>query len=345
MTVNDNGALSSSDTAIINITAVNDAPVITSNSTVNFAENATGTVYTVTSTDPDAGATKTYSLSGGADVAKFDIDSITGAVTFKTSPNYESPIDSGANNVYDINVRVSDGTLTDTKAVAITVTNVGEDSVNDILVGTTGDDILSGLSGNDTITGGLGADTMTGGSGSDTFKFVHGDSDVSAPTLSTNQLVGLDVIKDFQLNSSSAILDKLDFDVKSGGSNSVRIATDNDVDGANIGGISAHKVASNGEVSFYDASSGGNASGNVVNLDTQAKVNSAAQYLIGSDLGDPGSTVFFKALGDTYVYSQYDSKKGSDGGNGGYSFVKLEGISASGLETSNAHTDHYIHIE
>ena len=34
---------------------------------------------------------------------------------------------SGANNVYNVTVRASDGALTTTKAVAITVTNVGNE--------------------------------------------------------------------------------------------------------------------------------------------------------------------------------------------------------------------------
>ena len=53
----------------------NEAPVITSNgggaaASINVAENNTA-VTTVTATDVDAGQTLTYSISGGADAAKF----------------------------------------------------------------------------------------------------------------------------------------------------------------------------------------------------------------------------------------------------------------------------------
>ena len=113
-------------TVTVTVTNVNEAPTITSGATATFAENGTGTVYTATSSDPDAGATKTYSISGGADSAKFSINSSTGALTFVTAPNYESPTDSGGDNIYDVIVQVSDGALTATKAVAITVTNVNE---------------------------------------------------------------------------------------------------------------------------------------------------------------------------------------------------------------------------
>ena len=43
-----------------------------------------------------------------------------------TAPNFEAPTDAGGNNVYDVTVQVSDGALTDTQAIAVTVTNVNE---------------------------------------------------------------------------------------------------------------------------------------------------------------------------------------------------------------------------
>ena len=109
----------------ISVTNVNEAPTVTSAAAASFAENATGTVYTAAATDPDAGTTLTYSISG-ADAALFNINATTGAVTFKSSPNYEAPGDAGGNNVYDVNVTASDGTNSTTKAVAISVTNVNE---------------------------------------------------------------------------------------------------------------------------------------------------------------------------------------------------------------------------
>jgi hypothetical protein len=108
----------------------NTAPVITSVSSVNFAENGSGIAYTTTATDVDAGQTKTYSFeTGGADNAKFTINASTGEVSFITSPNFEIPTDAGGNNLYDIKVKVCDnGTpvLCAIKDVAITVTDVNE---------------------------------------------------------------------------------------------------------------------------------------------------------------------------------------------------------------------------
>ena len=86
-------------------------PVITSAATASFAENATGTVYTATATDADAGTTLSYAL-GGTDAAKFNINASTGVVTFISTPNYEAPTDAGADNVYNITVTANDGANT-----------------------------------------------------------------------------------------------------------------------------------------------------------------------------------------------------------------------------------------
>ena len=155
---------------------------------------------TVTSVDPDAGAPKTYSISGGADALKFSINAVTGALRFVAAPNFEAPTDAGGNNVYDVIVRVSDGTLADTQSIAVRVINTGgvtingsagndvvdvastvagqplptreDDTINglggnDRLFGIDGNDIINGGLGNDVLKGGLGRDTLDGGVGSD----------------------------------------------------------------------------------------------------------------------------------------------------------------------------------
>jgi serralysin len=119
------GANNTTQAVVVSVTNVNEAPVFTSAATASFAENSTGTAYTATATDVDAGTTLTYTL-GGTDSALFNISATSGAVTFKVSPDYEAPTDAGANNVYDITVTASDGSLTATQAVAITVTNLND---------------------------------------------------------------------------------------------------------------------------------------------------------------------------------------------------------------------------
>ncbi|MDA1016599.1 MAG: cadherin domain-containing protein [Planctomycetota bacterium] len=125
------GSLSVTGSKSMTGTAVNDAPVITSNggganAAINIAEN-TAAVTTVTSSDIDRG-TPVYSISGGADAAKFAINSSSGVLTFISAPDYETPTDIGADNVYDVTVQVSDGSLTDTQAIAVTITPVNDNS-------------------------------------------------------------------------------------------------------------------------------------------------------------------------------------------------------------------------
>ncbi len=130
--VADRAGLTYHETFAINLTNVNEfAPTITSQSggttgSVSLAENSTG-VTTVTATDADAGQTLSYSIAGGADAAQFTINGSTGQLSFLSAPNYETPTDSGGNNVYDVTVQVSDGQGgTDTQAIAVTVANTNE---------------------------------------------------------------------------------------------------------------------------------------------------------------------------------------------------------------------------
>src|SRR5204863_910087 len=88
------GALIDTQTIAVTVVKVN-VPVITSNggdvsASVSVGENATA-VTIVTSIDTDAGATLTYSIAGGADAAKFAINSSTGALSFVSAPDYENP--------------------------------------------------------------------------------------------------------------------------------------------------------------------------------------------------------------------------------------------------------------
>jgi VCBS repeat-containing protein len=166
------GTLTDTQAIAVTVTNVNEAPVITSAAAISVAENTTA-VGTVTATDVDAGTTLVYSISG-TDAAKFNINAATGALSFINAPNFEAPTDAGANNVYDIIVGASDGAITTTQALAVTVTNVntpnqtlnGNNAAN-TLTGGEGNDTISGLGGNDTLSGRDGNDNMSGGNGND----------------------------------------------------------------------------------------------------------------------------------------------------------------------------------
>ncbi|MGQ3280813.1 MAG: M10 family metallopeptidase C-terminal domain-containing protein, partial [Shinella sp.] len=86
-------------------------------------------VTTARATDPDKTALS-WSISGGADKALFQIDAKTGVVSFNSAPDFETPTDVGKNNVYGVTIKATDATgLSDTQALAVTVTNVNETPV------------------------------------------------------------------------------------------------------------------------------------------------------------------------------------------------------------------------
>ena len=99
---------------------------------MTYPENSTTDVADYTASDTD-GDTITWSMAG-EDRSRFLIDA-SGVLTFNGSPNYENPVDSGTDNVYNVTVEVTDGknsqgnsdnTIDRTINVVITVTNVNE---------------------------------------------------------------------------------------------------------------------------------------------------------------------------------------------------------------------------
>lgn len=115
------GGLTSSKAVTVNVTDVNEAPTVTSGATGSVAENAaTSTVvYQATATDPDAGNTIAWSLSG-TDAGAFSIDT-NGEVRLNSSANFE------LKNSYSLNVVATDGgSLSSSQAVTVSVTDVNE---------------------------------------------------------------------------------------------------------------------------------------------------------------------------------------------------------------------------
>ena len=108
------------------ITNKNEAPVITTTS-FSISENNV-IVGAINASDVDSGTTLSYGLAAGAgsDEQLFDINSTTGALVFKSRPDYETPKDNGGNNTYNISVTASDGSIKTSKVIEITVQNVNE---------------------------------------------------------------------------------------------------------------------------------------------------------------------------------------------------------------------------
>ena len=96
-------------------------------------ENSTADIATYTATDPEELNVNLTLM--GPDAAMFSLGS-GGALSFRTAPDYENPTDANRDNVYEVTVRASDGTLYEDRMVMVTVTPMNEapiilsDSIN-----------------------------------------------------------------------------------------------------------------------------------------------------------------------------------------------------------------------
>ena len=121
------------------VTDVNEAPSMPEEATgglsitgpfnvSRYDEGRTDMVATYDTTGGDAGATVTWDLSGD-DANDFRISS-GGVLTFRSIPDYETPVDMNSDNIYSITVEAMDDTTpnpnVDTQFVAVTVGNVNE---------------------------------------------------------------------------------------------------------------------------------------------------------------------------------------------------------------------------
>jgi formylglycine-generating enzyme required for sulfatase activity len=105
----------------INVINVNESPVFTTPTTATVPENQTFALN-LNAPDPD-GDGLTYFISGGADQAKFAINPVQGVLIFKSAPDFENPGSAAGSNTYAVTVQVSDGALSVTQALTITVTD------------------------------------------------------------------------------------------------------------------------------------------------------------------------------------------------------------------------------
>ncbi|MDP3090492.1 MAG: calcium-binding protein [Nitrospira sp.] len=185
VTATDLGSLSATETFVLAIQNVNDAPTVA----VPLADQqaATGALFIVvvptgTFADLDAGDTLTYSatLANGAALPTW--------LSFNPATRMFSGTPQGSDiGALDVRIIATDqGNLSVADVFALTVTV--QDLVltgtagNDVLTGGAGHDQLFGLAGNDTLQGGAGhdlldggtgADSMTGGAGNDTYVVEH----------------------------------------------------------------------------------------------------------------------------------------------------------------------------
>ena len=112
----------------------NAAPTIISSAAPSMAENQILAVDVQTDDEDTEGAGLTYSKTGGIDAPLFTLDAVSGELRFLTAPDFETPGDDNGDNVYEVQVTVTDSgdpALTDVQDIQVTVTDVAENGTSD----------------------------------------------------------------------------------------------------------------------------------------------------------------------------------------------------------------------
>ena len=128
----DQGGLQDSVDATITITEVNEGPKVSGITSFTVAEGQDLIGASFTANDQEGDAVTRWSLSG-SDGSDFEISETgvleTGVLTFRNTPDYDSPADSNRDNKYLVTVRAYDsGNRYGTLDVTVTVTDVNEEA-------------------------------------------------------------------------------------------------------------------------------------------------------------------------------------------------------------------------
>ena len=201
-TVKDEQGATVKGTLKLNVTPVNDAPILRVTKPTNnlrLVEDATavlvGLAFGLQVEDVDAqplssltialeqgSAKDVLSLQTQGTALQATFDAQAGIITISGSDsiaNYQKVLDSLAISTSaeqgaferGLKITINDGQLTDTVTLTIPVEYVQDETHE----GTTGDDTLSGGNGNDTLIGGEGDDILNGGNGNDSLNGGNGN--------------------------------------------------------------------------------------------------------------------------------------------------------------------------
>ncbi|MBL9115326.1 MAG: cadherin domain-containing protein [Verrucomicrobiaceae bacterium] len=182
---------------------VKSPPSITSSASVSVTEN-TASVTTITIEELNIGEVVTIAPDGGADANKFAIDSVSGALTFISARDFETPQDSDMDNVYEVNVTATDDgdpAQSVTQALTVTITNVNE-APTDITLSPSA--IAENNAANATVGTLSAVDEDAGAMHSFSLVSGAGDTDNGAFSISGNTL-NINSTTDFEVKNSYSI--------------------------------------------------------------------------------------------------------------------------------------------
>jgi len=170
----------------ISIAGSNDAPVFASPAASHAVNENTTVVASLSALDID-GPFLGFGLAG-PDAAAFTIDGTV--LRFVAAPDHEATGDSDGDNVYEVTVVASDGSLIDTRSISVIVLDAAGGTIEgtpvadridlfhavggktatgeeDMIRGNSGKDSIAGAGGDDTLMGGKGDDWLSGDAGND----------------------------------------------------------------------------------------------------------------------------------------------------------------------------------
>ena len=121
----DDGGNTASLPVTVTVREVNEGPEVTNGlSAFTISENQDLPNAVYTGFDPEGGTVTRWTV-GGRDGSDFTITQ-EGLLTFRNLPDYERPVDSNRDNVYELQVRPYDGRYYGSFDVTVTVTDVNE---------------------------------------------------------------------------------------------------------------------------------------------------------------------------------------------------------------------------
>ena len=123
------GSLDTATNLELSVTVTNEpeAPTFASASDESLVSENTSAVFYLAEASDDDGDSVSYSLAPSVgDNDLFTIDPASGQLSFISAPDYENPTDSDPDGTYNVTISASDGSLSSTFELAVTVSNVNE---------------------------------------------------------------------------------------------------------------------------------------------------------------------------------------------------------------------------
>ncbi|MBW4577302.1 MAG: hypothetical protein KME08_18685, partial [Aphanothece sp. CMT-3BRIN-NPC111] len=214
----DSRGLYTETTFNVNVTAVNDAPVLTTNNSLTLNERTDSTITNALLQTTDVEQTNEqliYTLTDLPNYGTLQLNDGVNNVPLAVGQTFtQADINSGkvsynhngaetASDSFAFTVKDGAGGFISTRTFSINISAVDETingtSGNDTINGLAGNDTINGLAGNDTINGGSGNDTINGGSGNDTLNGSSGNDtyivDSSSDSISEIANEGIDTVQ------------------------------------------------------------------------------------------------------------------------------------------------------